>query len=184
MCTISSPGSRLCPAISRGIPDYVDPETVERIRDALDIPPGNLSTEVAVHFRHARDLDRHGETLGDDAGTVLALDYYRRALREVRAAFGGTRFRVFSASGVIPDGVFEARDKVLLDEPLQDAPPSLTLSRMARCGHFVIANSTFGWWAAYLGVAKGKRIYVPRDWRFNKRAPAQRGIFPDGWRRI
>jgi hypothetical protein len=163
--------------------NYVDPETVERIRRAMNVRPSGGSSEVAVHFRLARDLNRKGERMKEYAGTVLGMDYYRRALRKIRAEFGNTCFRVFSDSGTIPEDIFEPGDTVVLDEPLQSEAPSVTLSRMAQCRHFVIANSTFGWWAAYLGEADPKRVYVPRDWWFHHNAPAQRGIFPAGWHR-
>lgn len=164
--------------------EYVDLETVQRIRTAMELRSGAFSREVAVHLRLARDLDRHGEKMPQHAGTVLGMSYYRHALAVVRADIPGARFRVFSDSGRIPGNLFEPGDKVVLDEPLQDEAPSQTLNRMARSGHFVIANSTFSWWAAYLGSAEGKRVFVPQDWLFKNQAPAQRGIFPDGWRRI
>lgn len=79
------------------------------------------------------------------AGTVLGLAYYREALRKVPAELGAVRFHVFSDTSTIPENVFEPGDKVSMDQPLQDEPPSQTLSRMARCRDFVIANRTFSW---------------------------------------
>ncbi len=164
--------------------EYVDGDTVGRIRVAMGPGAAGGAGEVAVHLRQARDLDRNGEKMPEHAGTVLGMGYYRRALAAVRAEVPGARFRVFSDSGRIPENLFEDGDKVVVDEPKPGEAPARVLSRMAGCGHFVIANSTFSWWAAYLGEAAGKRVYAPREWLFHRQAPAQRGIFPADWHRL
>jgi len=163
--------------------EYLSPETTGRIRDAMRLC-GEPSNEVAVHFRLLRDRDAHGRPARDHSNTVLPLDYYRRCLHLVRRDCGAIRFRAFSDRGVIPPGVFEAGDEVLPDDPRSSAGAWDTLAAMARCRHFITANSTFSWWAAFLGRSPDKRVYAPKHWMFASGARPQRGIFPEGWQLV
>jgi len=35
---------------------------------------------------------------------------------------------------------------------------------LVMCKSFIISNSSFGWWAAWLSIAEGKRVIVPDPW--------------------
>jgi hypothetical protein len=52
---------------------------------------------------------------------------------------------------------------------------------MRLCKHFIIANSTFSWWAAWLGQYSMKTVYIPPVWnRGERRFP--RDLFPPAWK--
>jgi hypothetical protein len=57
---------------------------------------------------------------------------------------------------------------------------------MRQCDHFIITNSTFSWWAAYLGdsVAKEEKIVIaPTTWFVVDKLDSS-NICPEGWIRI
>lgn len=46
------------------------------------------------------------------------------------------------------------------------------MALMQRCRHFVLSNSTFSWWAQYLGDAPDKRVWAPDRWYANGKRSA------------
>jgi len=47
---------------------------------------------------------------------------------------------------------------------------------------YVLSNSTFGWWAAYLARMEPKVVVVPDPWF--KKIDEPLGLIPIGWTRI
>ena len=57
------------------------------------------------------------------------------------------------------------------------------LFQMSYCNHHIIANSTFGWWGAWLDNKKGKIVVAPSIWIPGIDLPIS-DIIPDEWIKI
>ena len=118
------------------------------------------SGSVGVHVRRGDFVSL------EDAAQVHGLcsvDYYRRAISLVRNRRPECRFLVFS------DDPQWARAELPLDAPAvfvtgNDANPERDLALMSACKHHIIANSSFSWWAGWLGYSPEQIVIAPAPW--------------------
>jgi len=118
---------------------------------------------VAVHVRRG---DYVSNPTAAAYHGLCGLDYYRAALARIEAAVPTPRYFVFS------DDITWAREQLRFRHPAvfvdhnAAAPPCEDLRLMAACRHFVIANSSFSWWAAWLSrqPESEKLVIAPRRW--------------------
>lgn len=117
---------------------------------------------VAVHVRrvqYARKLEG---------------DYYAVAMDRMRAEQPRCRFFLFGDdlsewADPLPDDVTRV--------PPADVPDTEDFRLMTRCRHFIIANSSFSWWAAWLGEREGSAVVTP-----DSKSLPHPDSFPDRWR--
>ncbi len=137
-------------------------------------------TSVSVHIRGGDYLSNaQNRRIYAACGPA----YYRAALDHLRAACDGARFFVFS------DDVAWARhcladrlDAVEIVDHNRGGESWNDLRLMSHCQHHVIANSSFSWWAAWLGERPGKTIIAPRQWYL---APGKdTDLVPERWLRL
>jgi len=94
---------------------------------------------------------------------LCSVDYYRRAIGMVRNRFPECRFLVFS------DDPQWARAELPLDRSAvfaagNEEHPERDLALMRACKHHIIANSSFSWWAAWLGYSPDQMVIAPAPW--------------------
>jgi hypothetical protein len=131
---------------------------------------------VALHVRRG-DYAANPKTAAVHG--LCSPGYYRAALARLAAAAPGARVFVFS------DDIPWCR--ATLDLPLdavfvEGNPPEWDIALMAACRHHIIANSSFGWWGAWLANPGGLTV-APEPW-FDDPALDGRGIAPPGWVRL
>lgn len=114
-------------------------------------------------------------------------DYYHRAVAEIDSRVGKPHFFLFSddpASAMRMLGLTEDR-ATCVDHNRGDGNAYADLWLMSLCKHFIIANSTFSWWGAWLSAHPAKVVIVPAmvsysgvcGWGF-------KGLIPDEWMQI
>lgn len=138
------------------------------------------SPSVCVHFRRG---DYVSEPFYARENGALGHSYYTRAIALVRSHEPSAKLFVFSddietvSREFIPDGTHE-----FVREPAGIAPHE-TLRLMSSCRHFITANSTLSWWAAWLAAAQGKIVVAPEPW-FAGGTRNGADIVPKAWRRL
>jgi len=135
---------------------------------------------VAVHFRrgdYATDVgtrNHHG---------LCSIDYYHSALEYLARRITIKRLFVFS------DDIEWVKDNFLCSLPITYIDDSHNLNDvdafwvMSKCSHFVIANSSFSWWAAWLNNNKDKIVIAPDKWLAGDSNKSNL-ILPDEWIRF
>ena len=130
---------------------------------------------VSLHIR------RGDYTLAVEGNVALQMDYYVRAIAEIRATVRDPLFFVFSddigfARNNLPAGI----SAVFVDH--NDAfSAHEDLRLMSACKHHIIANSTFSWWGAWLNARGDKIVIAPRQWMVGNHARYD-DLFPPPWR--
>jgi len=135
---------------------------------------------VAVHVRFF-DSPHEGGMNNAPQG------YYESAVGQMEERVPGAHYFVFSDR---PDA---ARPRI----PLPDERITLVshnrgdqwayadLWLMTQCQHFIIANSTFSWWGAWLAGHPGKRVIAPGfEMREGKMWWGFHGLLPDEWLKL
>jgi hypothetical protein len=130
----------------------------------------SLPESVAVHVRR-------GDYLHHDCFKVCDTEYYQRSMREMRERVPGARFFIFSddpdwCSAHFKDidvaAIIGRRDNEEKETATGDrryAPnPLHDLYLMSLASHHIIANSSYSWWAAWIGSKPGQIVTMPERW--------------------
>lgn len=124
---------------------------------------------------------RRGDYVGHSLLPVCDLSYYKKAVDLITGKFQNPYFFIFSDDIAWCKENFKinhAHDFVNSGEDWRD------LRLMTHCHHNIIANSSFGWWGAYLGQHRSKVVISPKHW-FNENENSDnyntKDLIPDNW---
>ena len=135
---------------------------------------------VAVHVRRGdyvtnpKCKDLHG---------ICSLEYYQKAADYLARHIDDPCFYIFS------DDPEWARNELTLPWATKVVDHNLgkadceDFRLMTYCKHFIIANSSFSWWSAWLAQYPEKIVVAPKDWFLIDNFPPEDRI-PEDWIRL
>jgi len=150
--------------------DETNQAMAERIRSCL---------AVAVHVRFFDSPQEQGVNNAPD-------DYYARAVARMATLAPDAHYFIFSDQPVaVRERIPLPEDRItIVSHNLGDKNAYADLWLMTQCRHFIIANSTFSWWGAWLATHVGKQVIAPglevvgagrvTSWGFE-------GLLPNEW---
>jgi len=142
--------------------------------EACESHRSNVKESIALHIRRGdfliNSVNHHN----------LSLSYYENALKE----FSDDQPVVIFSDD--PQWCKEqelfSSDRFLVSESENSY---VDLCLMSMCSDYIIANSTFSWWGAWLSHNKNKTVLYPDQWFGpNNADKSTQDLFPEDWRMI
>ena len=116
---------------------------------------------VALHIR----LGDYKNSANTDLD-VCSVSYYRRGIQYVCDALQDPVLFVFTNDIQAATNMLEFPENTIFVQETKDYED---FALMSQCKHFVLSNSTFSWWAAYLAENSEKIVTVPQKWRHSEK---------------
>ena len=136
----------------------------------------DVENPVALHVR------RTDYVINSANHPPCTLDYYKKALSHFEAH---RNVIVFS-----DDPAWCNEQELFSGEHFmisENEDNRIDLCLMSLCDDFIIANSTFSWWGAWLSANVDKKVIAPRQWfgaEGYTKSHNTKDVTPDGWTRI
>jgi hypothetical protein len=156
---------------------------------AMDAPADARNQATARAIDQCNAVALHVRWFDDPAvagGMNVTPDYYRRAVALAEARLDRPHFFVFSDKPeAARAGLDLPRERTTFVTHNDTAAGALAdFWLMRRCRHFIIANSTFSWWAAWLGESSDKCIIAPSTTTVRVPSWTFVGLLPETWVKV
>lgn len=154
---------------------------VEEIQPTYPIKKKNLTLYNLIKSNNSVCISiRRGDfvenKLFKKVHNVCTQEYYMKAIERIKSKIENPVFFFFS------DDIDWVKNNIKIDYPCYyedgNDPVWEKLRLMYSCKHFIISNSSFSWWAQYLGRNKEKIVVAPSKW-YND--PFESSLFQSNW---
>lgn len=126
---------------------------------------------------------RRADYLNTNYHGVMAKDYVDKAVKIIESKIEHPEYFIFSDDLVWCRENIKLPNMTIVDHSYKGDRFSYYLQLMKNCKHFIIPNSSFAWWAAWLNQDKNKIVIAPKQW-FTDTNINTTDLTPDDWIRI
>ena len=144
-----------------------------------------LNNSICVNFRRTDYVELMS---ANKVHGVTPIGFYHKSLQQIKEKTNDV-FKIY----VFSDDIEWCRKNFIIDDAIYFVEHELYkgdrfstyLELMSNCKYFIIPNSTFAWWAAWISNAKGENIYVPYQWFKDETLQSQtKDLIPETWNRV
>lgn len=137
------------------------------------------STSVAVHVRRG---DYVSNSVSQQVHGTQTPRYYDNAAKYLDRQVKSSHYFIFTDDPTWASQNILTRYKNITYLPTSQEPYE-DLELIRACDHFIIANSSFSWWGAWLGSKKGSITIAPKKW-FASSKYSSKDLIPKHWVQI
>jgi hypothetical protein len=169
---------------------FKDVEGVIRSDLEFVIPTEILSLALVSKIKSVNSVSVHirvFDNIASDKTNNISKDYYVDAINKIEQLVSDPHYFIFSndVQVAIDMNLWEGRNVIFMTQQNYNAEDYIDMWIMSQCKHFIIANSTFSWWGAWLSKSNEKLIVAPKKeirhgvmwWGFD-------GLIPESWIKI
>ena len=160
-------------------------ESIIREDCRIKIPCDAVNQEMAKRIVSCNSIALHVRWF-DTSGTSsqnVGIDYYRKAIDLIRRKVNAPHFFVFSDN---PNAAMKKLDLdksefTIVQHNKGEESAFADMWLMQQCRHFIVANSTFSWWGAWLGESASQSLvlapsmdrYASSSWDYSSLVPSR-----------
>lgn len=126
---------------------------------------------------------RRTDYLNTDFHGVFGNEYINQSVEIINSKVDNPHFFVFSDDIEWCMSNIDIENMTIVSHKYKGFKFSNYLQLMMNCKHFIIPNSTFAWWSAWLNNNSEKIVIAPKRW-FNRDEINTEDLIPKNWIRI
>ena len=126
---------------------------------------------------------RRTDFLNTDFHGVMGLDYINKSTELLESKIDNPKYFIFSDDIEWCKENIKLNNMVIVDHSYKGDRFSYYLQLMKECKNFIIPNSSFAWWSAWLSDSPNKIVIAPKKW-FTDESIDTSDLIPSDWIRI